>query len=99
MVECERSGFLNSGLREHWRRHHHCENCCRAQDLESGHSLVSPFIDPLRDSQLLRLSASADVQTLVELLIKLLLLGIEYRHLLLLGLLRRRTRRKRRARG
>jgi hypothetical protein len=42
----------------------------------------------------LRLSASADVQALVEPLIQLLLRGIKCRHLLLFGLFRRRALRK-----
>src|ERR1700722_4818032 len=44
-------------------------------------------------------SATADVQTLVEFLIQLLLLGAECRQLLLLVLFRRRARRKRLRKG
>src|SRR5260370_9760443 len=143
MVECERARLLDSRLREHRRRDHHGENFCRADELESGHSLIPPFIDPLQDLRFVkirthiqvcgafrttriflephsalsdaelaqgrslisprhyigiwkltsRLSTSADVQTLVELLIKLLLLGVECRQPLLFRLLRRSARR------
>jgi hypothetical protein len=84
--------------------------------LESGHGLVSPSVDRLRDlglakisklvqvrgisenantfhNRILAPSASTDVQTLVELLIKLLLLGVECRQPLLFNLLRRGARR------
>jgi hypothetical protein len=44
-------------------------------------------------------AAAADVQPFVELFILLVLLGIEYRHILLLNLFRRRTRRKLRGAG
>ena len=51
----------DSGLREHRRRDHHGENCCRADELESGHSLISPFIDPLQDSRLVKIRTHIQV--------------------------------------
>jgi|SRR6266851_1934468 len=112
MVERERARLLDSGLSEQRRCHHHRQNSCRTEDLESGHRLVSPSVDPLRDlglakisrlvqirgisenanifrNRILALSASADVQTPVELLITLVLLGVECRQPLLFNLLRR----------
>jgi hypothetical protein len=116
MVERERARLLDSSLSEQRRCHHHRQNSCRTEDFESGHRLVSPSVDPLRDlglakisrlvqvrgisenantfrNRILAPSASTDVQTLVELLIELLLLGVECRQPLLFKLFRRGARR------